>query len=168
MAVPIGARSDGIRIAYDDLGTGEPALLLLTGWCSSRDRWREVAPVCAGHRRVLNMDWRGHGDSEPAPGDFGTDDMVVDALAVIEAAGVESVVPCSASHSGWVAIELRRRLGERVPKLVHADWMVVRPSEGYMGVIRQLETSDWNAAKETLFTIWLPVSPRPTSKECWA
>ena len=37
--------------------------------------------------------------------------MVADALAVIEAAGIEQVVPVAASHSGWVAIELRRRLG---------------------------------------------------------
>jgi pimeloyl-ACP methyl ester carboxylesterase len=48
------ATVEGIRIGYDDLGTGEPALLMLTGWCSTRDRWRAVAELCAGDRRVLS------------------------------------------------------------------------------------------------------------------
>lgn len=154
MAVAAEARADGLRIAYDDVGAGEPALLFLTGWCSSRERWGGVVPLCGARRRVLNTEWRGHGESDRPRDDFGIEQMVEDALAVVEASGAETVVPCSASHSGWVAIELRRRLGERVPKLVLADWMVVRPSERYMGVIHQLDSSEWPEAKQTLFTIW--------------
>jgi hypothetical protein len=148
------ADAAGCRIAYDDLGTGEPALLFLTGWCSSRERWAEVARRCAAHRRVLNSEWRGHGDSGPAAADFGTAELVEDALAVVEASGAESVVPCAASHAGWVAIELRRRLGPRVPKLVHADWMLVEPSDRYLAVIEQLNSPEWPEARQTLFTIW--------------
>ena len=148
------AQASGVRIEFDDRGSGEPALLFLTGWCSSRERWAKVADIAGTRRRVLNFDWRGHGGSDPAPGDFGTAEMVVDALAVVEASGVETVVPCAASHSGWVAIELRRRLGDRVPKLFHADWMVIRPSERYMDVIRQLDSDGWAEARDTLFRIW--------------
>ena len=143
------------RIRYDDLGTGEPALLCMTGWCSSRGRWAAAARCCSEHRRVLNFEWRGHGDSDPAPGDFGTAEMVDDALAVVEAAGVSTFVPCAASHSGWVAMELRRRLPERVPKLVSLDWLVTEPSARYMDVINQLKTADrWREGRETLFKIW--------------
>ena len=148
------ARASGIRIEYDDRGSGEPALLFLTGWCSSRERWERVADIEAGRRRVLAFDWRGHGGSDRAPGDFGVEEMVEDALAVIEASGAESVVPCAASHSGWVAIELRRRLGERVPRLFHADWMLAVPSDRYMEVIRQLDSEEWPEARDTLFRIW--------------
>jgi pimeloyl-ACP methyl ester carboxylesterase len=150
------AQVDGLRISYDDLGSGEPALLCLTGWCSSRARYEHLVPLLARNHRVLAFDWRGHGDSDRNAGEFGQEEMVEDALAVIEAAGVEQVVPVAASHSGWVAIELRKRLGpERVPKLVHMDWMVVELSEGYKAVIRQLQSPDtWPAARDTLFTIW--------------
>jgi pimeloyl-ACP methyl ester carboxylesterase len=148
------ARASGLRIEYDDRGSGEPALLFLTGWCSSRERWEKVADIAGTRRRVLSVDWRGHGGSEATPGDFGVEEMVEDALAVIEASGAESVVPCAASHSGWVAIELRRRLGERVPKLFHADWMLAVPSARYMEVIRQLDSEEWAVARDTLFTIW--------------
>lgn len=148
------AQAPGVRIDYDDRGSGEPALLFLTGWCSSRERWQKVADIASMRRRVLSFDWRGHGGSDPAPGDFGVAEMVDDALAVIAASGVETFVPCAASHSGWVAIELRRRLGERVPKLVHADWMLAVPSARYMEVIRQLDSDGWRDARDTLFRIW--------------
>jgi pimeloyl-ACP methyl ester carboxylesterase len=140
------AYANGVRIEYEDQGSGEPALLFLTGWCSSRERWAKVAAPAAGHRRMLG--------SDPARGDFGLEELVEDALAVVEASGVESFVPCAASHSGWVALELRRRLGERVPRLVHVDWMLAVPSERYMDVIRQLDSPEWETARDTLFRIW--------------
>jgi pimeloyl-ACP methyl ester carboxylesterase len=145
-----------LALGYDDLGSGEPALLLLTGWCSSRARWAHAAPLLARHRRAVSFDYRGHGDSPPADGDFGTAEMVEDALTVIEAIGLKTFIPCAASHSGWVAIELARRLGpDRVPAIVHLDWLLVEPSEPYMALLAQLQTRDgWPAARDKLFDIW--------------
>lgn len=149
------ARADGLRIEYDDVGAGGPTLLCLTGWCSSRERFAPFVPLAARHRRVLALDWRGHGGSDPARGDFGVEEMVEDALAVVEAADVDEVVPVSASHAGWVAIELRRRLGARVPKLVFMDWLVVEPSGPYMDTIRLLQSPErWPEARDTLYRIW--------------
>jgi pimeloyl-ACP methyl ester carboxylesterase len=160
---------DGVRIAYDDLGAGEPVLLFLTGWCSSRARWRHVAARCAERRRVLSCEWRGHGESDPAPGDFGLEEMVADALAVADGAGVERFVPCAASHSGFVAIELRRRHPERVPMLVHCDWYVVPPPPPYRAVLEQLTTEDgWPAARDRLFEIWRGGRDLPDVEEALA
>ncbi len=149
------ATVDGIRVSYDDLGAGEPALVFTTGWCSSRARWQRVAERCAAQRRVLNTEWRGHGDSDPAPADFGLEEMVGDVLAVVDAAGVERCVPCAASHSGFVAIELARRFPERVQRLVHVDWYVIPPPPPYRAVLEQLTTEDgWPATRDKLFEIW--------------
>ncbi len=151
MTVP----ADSLGLGVDDLGEGEPALLLLTGWCSSRERWAKAAPLLAEHRRVVSFEWRDHGESRAAGGDFGTNEMVQDALSVIDAAGLQTVIPCSASHSGWVAIELRRRLGDRIPAIVHLDWMVQEPSSAYMELIAELQDPDrWPHARDTLFDIW--------------
>jgi pimeloyl-ACP methyl ester carboxylesterase len=151
--VSVPAQTLGLGV--DDLGHGEPALLLLTGWCSSRERGANALPLLAEHRRVVSFEWRGHGESRPAAGDFGTNEMVEDALSVIEATGLETVIPCSASHSGWVAIELRRRLGERIPAIVHLDWMVLEPSSAYMELIAELQDPErWPQARDTLFDIW--------------
>lgn len=147
--------SHSLGLGHDDLGSGEPALLLLTGWCSSRGRWAPAAPRLAEHRRVVNFEWRGHGESSPAPADFGTAGMVQDALEMIDAAGLDQVIPCAASHSGWVAIELRRRLGDRVPAIVHLDWLLLEPSPPYMELLVNLQQPDgWPAAREKLFEIW--------------
>ncbi len=151
----MSAPARALGLGVDDLGQGEPALLLLTGWCSSRERWAKAAPLLAEHRRVVSFEWRGHGESRPPAGDFGTAEMVQDALSVIDAAGLETVIPCSASHSGWVAIELRRRLGERIPAIVHLDWMVHEPSSAYMDLLSELQDPDsWPHARDTLFDIW--------------
>lgn len=59
--------SDGVEIAYDDVGEG-PAIALVHGFASDRTRnWRDAewydALTDAG-RRVVALDCRGHGDSE--------------------------------------------------------------------------------------------------------
>lgn len=151
----MSAPAPTLGLGVDDLGQGEPALLLLTGWCSSRERWSQAAPMLAANRRVVSFEWRGHGESQPAARDFGNAEMVQDALSVIDAAGLQTVIPCSASHSGWVAIELRRRLGDRVPAIVHVDWMVQEPSSAYMELLSELQDPDrWPHARDTLFDIW--------------
>jgi pimeloyl-ACP methyl ester carboxylesterase len=150
------AIADGLRIEYADTGDGEGLpLVCLTGWCSSRARFDRLVPKLSPSRRVVSLDWRGHGGSEAPNTDWGTDEQVRDALAVVEAAGLERFAVVSASHSGWVAIELRRRLGDRVEKIVHMDWLVVEPSDAYMALIRRAQSEEtWSEARDTLFEIW--------------
>ena len=160
---------DGLRISYDDLGAGEPALLFTTGWCSSRGRWSRVAELCAADRRVLNTEWRGHGDSDPAGADFGLEEMIADVLGVADEAGVERFVPCAASHSGFVAIELARRYPERVPRLVHVDWYVIPPPPPYRAVLEQLTSADgWPGARDKLCEIWQAGVDSPEVEEALA
>jgi pimeloyl-ACP methyl ester carboxylesterase len=164
------ARSDrGVRLGLDQLGQGEPALLLLTGWCSSRARWALAAPRLAAARRVVNFEWRGHGDSVQPNGDFGLEELVRDALTAVAATGLQTFIPCAASHSGWVAIELRRRLADRVPAIVHVDWMVTEPSSPYMRLIRELQSRErWPQARDALFEIWRAGDTRPEIGEALA
>lgn len=113
-------------VAYDDRGEGDPALLFLPGWCGPRTLFEPLVAPLAGQFRTLVVDWRGHGESAEHDGDFGFTELADDATAVIEHSGAERVVPVAASHAGWVAIDLRRRLGaSRVPRLVFLDWMVL-------------------------------------------
>ena len=149
------ANADGLRIEYSDTGGGGLPLLCLTGWCSSRTRYDRLVTLVAQSRRVVSLDWRGHGQSERPHGDFGTEGQANDALAVVEAAALNRFAVASASHSGWVAIELRRRLGDRVAKIVHMDWLVVEPPEPYLALIRALQSEEtWAEARDNLFEIW--------------
>jgi pimeloyl-ACP methyl ester carboxylesterase len=146
---------DGVRISYDDLGQGEPALLLLPGWAHSRRVYEELAPLSATHRRTLALDWRGHGHSGPPPVEFGHADMVEDALAVIEASGAQQVVPVGQAHGNWVIVELRRRLGGRVPRLVALSWLVLGMPPAFKSALEAMQDPwRWEQARDALFAMW--------------
>jgi pimeloyl-ACP methyl ester carboxylesterase len=149
--------SNGVRISYDDHGMGEPALLLLTGWCANRTTmYSKLIAECRKSRRTLALDWRGHGLSADAKSDFGIDDLVQDALSVIEASGAQYVVPVATAHAGWVAIELRRRLAERIPKIILLEWMVFEAPPPFLEALQALQDPEqWEQAREQLFSMWL-------------
>lgn len=145
-----------VAIAFDDQGRGDPALLSLPGWCVDRTAFRDLVPACSRSRRTLSMDWRGHGESEPARGDFGEAALLEDALAVIHESRTNQVVPIALAHSGWVAIELRRRLGKRVPAIVLVDWLVLDPPPAFVGALGALQDAGkWQSTRDHLFSMWL-------------
>jgi pimeloyl-ACP methyl ester carboxylesterase len=143
-------------IAYDDVGTGEPALLCLPGWCGDRDVFVPLTERLARTRRGVAMDLPGHGGSTAPDGDYDSEDVVRAALDVIDRAGLQRVVPVALSHAGWVAIELRRRLGaERVPGLVLLDWMLLGPPPGFLDALAGLQHPDaWRDVRAGLFAMW--------------
>lgn len=129
-------------IAYDDRDGNEPALLFLPGWCGPRTLFEPLAARMDGQFRTLTLDWRGHGQSAEAEGDFGAADLVDDAMSVIQASGADAVVPVAVAHAGWVAIELRRRLGHaRVPGLVFLDWMVLGPPPPFLEALDAMKAA---------------------------
>lgn len=150
------ASSQGTQISYEDRGRGEPALLFMPGWCGSRAVFDKLAANCSEQRRVLTMDWRGHGKSASVDEDFGAAALIDDALAVIDASGAKKVVPVALSHAGWVAIELRRRLGARVPALVFLDWIILEAPPPFLGALQSLQDpAQWQQTREQLFSMWL-------------
>lgn len=147
--------STGVSIAYDDLGHGEPALLFLPGWCSNRTVFAAVAPHCSRWRRALVLDWRGHGESGAAAGDFGTPELVDDARALIQASGVQQIVPVAHSHADWVAIELHRQLEAQIAQLVLLDWLVLDPPPPFRAALQRLQSpAQWRRTVEQLFALW--------------
>jgi pimeloyl-ACP methyl ester carboxylesterase len=145
-----------VRIAYDRVGDGGPALLMLPGWCTDRAGFHDLLALTGRHRTCVALDWRGHGGSARNVADFGSADLLDDALTVVEAAGLERVVPVAQSHAGWVAIELQRRLGiERVPGIVSLDWMVLGPPPPFMGALAGLQDpAQWEQVRGALFQMW--------------
>lgn len=150
------AISSGVKISYDDLGRGEPALLFLPGWCANRTVFRDLATRCSAHRRALALDWRGHGESGSPTSDFGDNGFVEDALVVIKASGARKIVPVALAHAGWVAIELRRRLKERIQKLVLLDWIILEAPPPFLEALKGMQSPDhWRKTVERIFDLWL-------------
>ena len=155
-------RSGGVSIAYDDAGAGDPALLLLPGWCADRTVFRELTPLLAESRRALAVDWRGHGESDRPTTDFGLAGLVDDALAVVAESGARTVVPVALAHAGWVAIELARRLGPRVPRLVLVEWLVLGAPPPFREALAAMRDPDrWRGAVDGIFEMWTVHADHP-------
>lgn len=111
---------DGVRIAYDRVGTG-PAILLLHGGGSSREVWHEFGYVDRLREgfTVITLDLRGHGESHlpTDPADYTTDEMGRDVLAVADACGIERFIIWGMSYGGKVGRYLAAQ-SERVAKIV--------------------------------------------------
>ena len=83
--------NDGVKISYDVAGEGRP-LILLHGWVCDRSEWTEPGHTDALRRglRVINVDLRGHGDSDKPhdPSAYRIERMTADVLAVADAEGI--------------------------------------------------------------------------------
>ena len=85
---------DGVRLAFEDTGAGEP-LLLVHGTALSKATWRGLGYQRAlkPRHRVISLDMRGHGRSDK-PHDQGAYTMerfMGDVEAVLDACGLDSV-----------------------------------------------------------------------------
>lgn len=142
----------------DDLGSGEPALLLVPGWCGDRDVFDGLAARLADHRRTVVTDLRGQGDlTSAAEQDFDASAQVDDLVATLDAAGIDRVVPVALAHAGWFAVDLRRRLGaERVPGLVLVDWMPLGTPPGFADALAGLQDPGrWQEVRAALTQMWV-------------
>ena len=161
--------AEGIQIYYDDRGEGEPALLCLPGFCNDHTIFEPLAERLSADHRVLVMDWRGHGKSQASDGDFGFAEMAGDAVAVIQASGAQPVIPIAQGQAPWVAIELRRQLGERVPKMVASSWPVISArgnplAPRFLGAMEAVQDeARWRETAEKVVAMF--VSGAPASVE---
>ena len=107
---------DGIAVFYEVFGTGEPTILLLPSWQMVHSRqWKAQVPYSARHFRVITFA-RGNGRSDrpTTPEAYGHREIVADAVAVLDAAGVGEAVFAGTSMGGLYALEAAAWHPERV------------------------------------------------------
>jgi 3-oxoadipate enol-lactonase len=109
--------SQGARIYWDERSVGEPVLLIM-GLGYPSDMWWRTRPVLDGHYRTIVLDNRGSGRSEVPPGPYPIPQMAADAVAVLDAAGVEGAHVFGISMGGMIAQELALEFPQRVRSLM--------------------------------------------------
>ncbi|GAB2605985.1 alpha/beta fold hydrolase [Streptomyces capparidis] len=112
---------NGITLAYEDHGTGEP-VLLIHGHPFDRSMWApQTAHLAATGWRAIVPDLRGYGGSQVVPGVAGLDVLAGDLAALLDHLGVERAVVAGLSMGGQIAMDFHRQFPERVRALVLAD-----------------------------------------------
>ncbi|MBL1083636.1 alpha/beta fold hydrolase [Streptomyces actinomycinicus] len=127
---------DGVRIAFEVMGTGPP-LVLLHGFFGDRTTWRSAGHVdaLAGDHRLVLVDARGHGGSD-SPHDvdsYRIDRQVRDVVAVLDALDISRAAFWGASMGGIIGLNLLAEHPERLTALIaggaHGGHVAAAPAE---------------------------------------
>ncbi|HEV3013729.1 MAG TPA: alpha/beta hydrolase, partial [Actinomycetota bacterium] len=120
---------DGVRVFWERYGEGEPTVLLPPTWEIVHSRfWKGQVPYLDRHTRVVTFDPRGNGRSDRPWGfeAYRRREFAADALAVLDAAGVDRAVVVTWCDMGESLI-LAAEHPERVAGLV----LIGPPVSGY-------------------------------------
>jgi pimeloyl-ACP methyl ester carboxylesterase len=115
--------SDGVKLAFERVGSGTP-VMLVHGFGSSRGQnWKSTgwyASLTEAGRSVVAMDCRGHGESDKPHDEafYGHERMAEDVAMVMDAAGLGTAHLVGYSMGGFIGLRLAASAPERVSRLV--------------------------------------------------
>jgi pimeloyl-ACP methyl ester carboxylesterase len=109
-------RVDGAWLRVLDTGPQDDArapVVLVHGYGSRLETWREVQAALDDDRRVISFDMRGFGESERPTGAYGPERHARDLWAVLDQLGVDSAVLAGHSYGGGVVLRAAVESPER-------------------------------------------------------
>jgi pimeloyl-ACP methyl ester carboxylesterase len=134
---------DGLTIAYRELGSGPP-VLLLHGWPTSSFLWRDVMEPIAEHNRVLAIDLPGFGGSDKPLGvryGFELFDRTLDGF--LAALGIEQVGLAVHDLGGPIGLHWAVHRPQRVTRLALLNTLVYPEfSEAVLQFIKACSTPE--------------------------
>jgi len=116
-------RVNGITLHYLDWGpAGAPPVVLLHGITGHARVWDHLAERLVPGRRVLALDQRGHGDSDPAPDDdYRVATMADDVAAFAGSLELDRFALLGHSMGGRIAIQYAAAHAARLERLIIVD-----------------------------------------------
>jgi 3-oxoadipate enol-lactonase len=107
------------RLWYEEAGQG-PVILLVHGFPLDSRIWDDVVPLLVSKHRVITLDLRGFGKSDPTP-DFSMRQLAFDVAGFIT---LQKIGPCCVaglSMGGYVAQELASERHELISHMILLD-----------------------------------------------
>lgn len=111
---------DGVRIHYQDKGTGTP-LVLLHGFTSSTYSWKDVFEPLSKSFHVIAVDLKGFGLSGKPDGDYTRRAQAALVAHLLAQLNLEKAWLCGSSMGGEVALNVALANPERVAGLILID-----------------------------------------------
>ena len=112
--MPIIHAKDCSNISFSDLGSGSP-LLFLHGWMMSKKIWHFQLPL-ASTLRMITMDLRGHGRSDPTGFSYAA--CLNDIEILLDYLAIEKIIIVGWSMGAQLAIKAAAALKERISGLI--------------------------------------------------
>ena len=102
--MPFVSATDGTRIHYEVTGKpGATPVLMIQGLGASKNAWNLQRIAMATRFRIISFDNRGAGRSDKPTVPFTLEQMAEDAIAVLDAAGIETAHVVGASMGGVIS-----------------------------------------------------------------
>ena len=111
---------DGVRIHYQEKGTGTP-LLLLHGFTSSTYSWKDVFEPLANTFRVIAVDFKGFGFSGKPDGDYSGGAQASLIAHLLDYLKIDQAWLCGNSMGGEIALNVALLNPQRVRGLILID-----------------------------------------------
>ena len=102
------ARANGLKMYYEERGSGPP-LILLHGGTATSSMWEPQIPFFIQHFRVITPDSRGHGKTNNPTGEFSYRLMADDVVGFIQGLGLTKPLICGYSDGGQIVLEIGMR-----------------------------------------------------------
>ncbi|MGH3436114.1 MAG: alpha/beta fold hydrolase [Sciscionella sp.] len=115
--MPLIEVQDGVRIAYEDRGSGEP-IVFVHGWGGSGDVWDYQVLDLADRYRVITVDLRGHGRSDKPWGNYEYDLFCSDLQVLMTRLALDNVTLVGWSMGGQIGLKYVHTIGAPVRRLV--------------------------------------------------
>ena len=119
--MPYARSTDGIRLHYQVFGSSSrPTVLMIQGLGADKHGWDMQRFVFAARYRVIALDNRGAGRSDKPFGHYSLEQMADDAVAVLDAVGVDAAHVVGASMGGAISQIVALKHPQRVLSLTLA------------------------------------------------
>jgi 3-oxoadipate enol-lactonase len=118
LTMPFVSATDGARIHYEVTGkNGKTPVLMIQGLGASKNAWNLQRIAMATRFRCISFDNRGAGRSDKPTEPFTLEQMADDAIAVLDAAGIETAHIVGASMGGVISQIVAVKYPQRVRSL---------------------------------------------------
>ena len=116
--MPFVHATDGTRIHFEVTGkSGATPVLMIQGLGASKNAWNLQRIAMATRFRIISFDNRGAGRSDKPTAPFTLEQMAEDAIAVLDAAGIETAHVVGASMGGVISQIVAVKYPHRVRSL---------------------------------------------------
>jgi pimeloyl-ACP methyl ester carboxylesterase len=139
----------GGRLAWDDTGRGEPAMVLLHGWCCDRSYLAPLQTALAARHRVIAVDLPGHGVNDAPHRDYSVPALTADVAWLCDRLGLDRPVLIGHSLGGAIAVQLAVDRPARVAAAVSLDTTIGPAPEtrqAWATLVDALATPNFRAA----------------------
>ena len=113
--------ADGVSIAYEVRGEGEPALVFVHGWSNKRSIWDTQVVHFSQKYRVVAIDLAGFGESGNDRKMWTMASFGEDVVAVLDKLNLKNVILIGFSMGAPVVLEAAKRVPEHITGVVLVD-----------------------------------------------